>query len=160
MLNDELPCEIRHNGCVYKGHLKEFMFFCPPLSCNQSFDSISENAKTLHTLHHQSVCYYGHLLGDLTAPIALQNAYLSKRVSLLEKQLSDSAKKATTKTCDGRIFKAKRTQDFLAKVNNTFKDAVASACTEFQNYSLPIVDLPAMNVLSDEAPSIFGPPWD
>ena len=134
-------------------------FFGPPLSWNRSFDSIFQNAKTLHTIHHRFVCYYDHLLGDVTASLALQNAYLSKRVSLLEKQLSDSAKKATPKTCDGGIFNAKRTQDFLANVNNTFKDAVTSACAEFHNYSLTIVDLTAMNELIDEAPSICDPLW-
>ena len=77
---------------------------------------------------------------------------------MLEKKIAD-ATKGVVKIFNGGIFKTKHTQDFLTKVDITFKDAVTLACTKFQNYSVPVVELSVMKDLIDKAPAIVGLLW-
>ena len=110
----------------------EFMFFGPPLSSTRSYDDIFKNTQNLDSLFHLFVCYHDCVLGDVNAYLALQNAYVSRRNVVLEKQLSEERKSAALTQVSGGMFRNSRTKEFLAKVDLVCEWALLSACTQFQ----------------------------
>ena len=138
---------------------KEFMFFGPPLSTTRSFDSIFRGIKTLDTAHHLFVCYHDHVLGDANACLALQNAYVSRRCAILEKQLKDAQSSAALAHVSGAAFRESRTKDFLSKVDRVCERALLSACTQFKMFSRPVVEQSTMLGLIEEASNVFGSLW-
>ena len=138
---------------------KVFMFFGPPLSCSRSFDDMFANCETFENLHHKFVCFHEHFLGDVNASLALQNAYLSKRCNILEKQLKAKEKKAAACSLDADVFRAPATVDFVKRFDKMFENAFEQVCTDFCNHSLPIVEQNKVEEFIEEAPVIYGALW-
>ena len=76
------------------------MFFGPPLSSSRYFIRIFQDVKSPDSLHHKFMCYYDHFFGDANACMSLLNAYLVRRLHLLEaKYTKDVAKVRSPNGC-------------------------------------------------------------
>ena len=138
-------------------HPLSIMFFGPPLSSSRSFDSIFQDVKSQNSLHHKFMCYYDHFFGDANACMSLLNAYLARRLHLLEaKYTKDVAK---VRSPNGGIFKTKAARDFLKKVNLEFEKGFRSVATEFKDHNDPIVPVKVIRDLIAEAERVYGDVW-
>ena len=67
------------------------------------------------------MCYYSHLFGDANESLPLHNAYLYRRLHLLE--LKHNKEVVKVRIPDGSIFRQSKTKTFLKKVNAAFEKA-------------------------------------
>ena len=88
-----------------------FMFFGTLLSQTRSYDSIFHSAKSLSTIYHRFKHYYLEVEGDVTASLALYNAYLHGKAIILSKLIKKKEKEA--KNYDGNIFNTKKVTEYL-----------------------------------------------
>ena len=79
-----------------------FMFFGAPLSMGRSFDNIFSKLTNLDLLHARFLAYYDEFEGDVNACIGLYNAYLQKRLSILEAMCKKMDKESSE--IDGGVF--------------------------------------------------------
>ena len=134
------------------------MFFGPPRETSRAFDDIFKNAKLLDTMHLLFLTYYDEFEGDVSACLSLLNSYLSRRVVLLEKQLSQEQK--SKKTFDGNIFLSDSVNDFLQRFDIKCKESMEYCMTHFVNHTEPLVPTSTMREFIDAAPGVFGELWD
>ena len=133
------------------------LFFGPPLSSSRSFDSIFKDAKSSSTLHRKFMCYYSHFFGDANACLSLHNAYLSRRLHLLE--LKHNKDVVKVRVPDGSIFRKVKTKMFMKKIDDVFQQGFVDIAENFQNHCEPIVPVQVMHELIAEAEIVFGDLW-
>ena len=61
---------------------------------------------------------------------------------------------------DGKLFKNKKVNEFLTKIDETCFSSLQSFFLEFKDHSYPIVSTPTMLEFTAQAPAIFGDIWD
>ena len=88
--------------------------------------------KSLDTLHHLYVYYHKHFFGDTNACLALANAYLSRRMDLLQRKCSKDILKV--KTFDDGILQNQSTKMFLKKIDAAFESGLTTLTFDFQNH--------------------------
>ena len=132
-------------------HPLSIMFFGPPLSSSRSFDSIFQDVKIPDSLHHKFMYYYDHFFGDANVCMSLLNAYLTRRLQLLEAKYTKDVAKILSP--NGGIFKTKAARDFLKKVN---LEGFRLVATEFKDRNDPIVPVKVVRDLIAEAERVYG----
>ena len=70
-----------------------FMLFGAPLSTSRAYDSIFYDMKDVANLNKRYLTYYDHFLGDVNACLCLQNAYLSRKIAIVEASVKKKEKK-------------------------------------------------------------------
>ena len=107
-----------------------FMFFGPPLTKSRSFDSIFLSLKSLNTVHARFLAYYNEFVGDLIACLFLKNAYLHRRLAIMESNANKKAKES--RTISGSIFRSKNVLQFVNRFNTHCKEQIEREMCSFR----------------------------
>ena len=133
------------------------MFFGQPTCTTRAFDGIFRCCTNPSTLHHRYISFYNEFEGDITACLALENAYLHARRKADAKTMQRMSAKSVS--YDANLFKSERVIRWVECLDNLFRTSMESVFTEFKDHADPIVSTDDLQAYIDEAPYILGDYW-
>ena len=139
-----------------------FMFFGPPLTKSQRFDHIFEDVKNLDTLHSWYLAYNSEFVGDLNASLFLLNAYIHRRLSVVESKLN---KNNSQTKCKGLwkispdLFESKSVLEFLNKFDTHCRNRIEFIICNFCTHDNTVVSDSDLDGFIAEVPKVFGDFW-
>ena len=135
-----------------------FMCFGAPLSVARSFDNIFAGLRNMNTLHARFLCFWREFEGDAQACCSLYNAYLSRKMWIVEKNHGTTlAGRPDIKASS--IFTSDKVVQFLDGFDLHCWTQLEGVLSSFQNHSEPIIRTPKMQEFIEQAPAVFGDLW-